>query len=253
MPSTAAKKAGGIEPSSTSRPKSTPLSTGAGSTRSPTVARYGLASAPISSTAAPVPRSRSVQIIAVSRNRTATPCSSSSSDPITCCCTSPYRDSRSSRCSPLPVDAQRDERVLLGEPVQGGVQGRAVALVERLDHGAEAGPGELLGHPGRARAEAVADAGGVDAAEHDDLAGGRLGDGVEAAVPERPQPGHPLRVAAAEVQAVADAQRAGAQQRDDLLAARLVAVDLEHDAGRRAVRARLAGGEQVGQRVEELR
>ena len=72
-------------------------------------------------------------------------------------------------------------------------------------------------------------------------------------MPERPQPGHPLRVAAAEVQAVADAQGAGAQQRDDLLAASLVAVDLEHDAGRRTCRWRFPRGEQVGQRVEELR
>ena len=70
---------------------------------------------------------------------------------------------------------------------------------------------------------------------------------------EPPQPGDPRRVAAAEVQPVADVQRPRAQQGDDLLAARLVAVDLEHQAGRRAVGRRLAAGEQLGQRVEELR
>ena len=153
----------------------------------------------------------------------------------------------------LVVDAERDERVLLGEPVQGGVQGRSVALVERLHHRGQAGPGELLGHARRTRAEPVADPRGVEAAQHDDLAGRRLGDGVEAAAVEPPQAGDPRRVAAAEVQPVADVQRPRAQQRDDLLAARLVAVDLEHQAGRRAVGRRLAAGEQLGQRVEELR
>ena len=58
----------GIEPSSTSSRNRTPLPSGAGSTRSPTVARNGLLSVPISSTAAPVPAGRSMQIVVVSRN-----------------------------------------------------------------------------------------------------------------------------------------------------------------------------------------
>ena len=44
------------------------MPTGAGSTRSPTVARNGLGSLPMISTAAPVPTGRSMQIVVVSRN-----------------------------------------------------------------------------------------------------------------------------------------------------------------------------------------
>ena len=70
--STVRKNAYGIEPSSTSSRNSTPLPTGPGSTRSPTVARNGLPS-PISSYAEPMPVGRSTQIVVVSRNVTARP------------------------------------------------------------------------------------------------------------------------------------------------------------------------------------
>ena len=50
-------------PSSTSSRNSTPPSGGAGSTRSPTVARNGLAACSISSAAAPLPAGRSMQIV----------------------------------------------------------------------------------------------------------------------------------------------------------------------------------------------
>ncbi len=53
--STALMNAYGIEPSSTSSLKSTPEPIGAGSTRSPTVARNGLGGLAMNSTAAPVP------------------------------------------------------------------------------------------------------------------------------------------------------------------------------------------------------
>ena len=66
--STAVKNASGIDPSSTSSRNRTPVPTGAGSTRSPTVARNGFGASPISSTAAPVPTGRSMQIVVVSRN-----------------------------------------------------------------------------------------------------------------------------------------------------------------------------------------
>ena len=71
--STAAKNADGMDPSSTSRPTDTPAPSGAGSTRSPTVARNGLLGMPITSASAPVPTSRSTQIGVDSRNVTGTP------------------------------------------------------------------------------------------------------------------------------------------------------------------------------------
>ena len=83
------KNDSGIEPSSTSSPKRRPLPTGAGSTRSPTVARNGLPSVAMISNAAPLPAGRSMQIVVDSRNVTSTPKSAASVAWMTSFCTSP--------------------------------------------------------------------------------------------------------------------------------------------------------------------
>ena len=70
--STALKNENGIDPSSTSSRKATPPA-GAGSTRSPTVARNGFGSLPMSSNAAPLPTGRSMQMVVLSRNSTSRP------------------------------------------------------------------------------------------------------------------------------------------------------------------------------------
>jgi len=57
------KNANGIEPSSTSSRNRTPDSAGAGSIRSPTVARNGLGGVSMISKAAPDPAGRSMQIV----------------------------------------------------------------------------------------------------------------------------------------------------------------------------------------------
>ncbi len=74
--STALKKAYGMAPSSTSRRKSTPEPGGAGSTRRPTVARNGLPSLRMNSTAFPEPAGRSTHSGVVARNVTSMPYSS---------------------------------------------------------------------------------------------------------------------------------------------------------------------------------
>src|SRR5215204_5898626 len=71
--STATKKAYGIDPSSTSSRNVTPAPAGAGSTRSPTVARNGLGSVAMRSTDAPVPTGRSMQMVVLSRKPTSRP------------------------------------------------------------------------------------------------------------------------------------------------------------------------------------
>lgn len=68
----------GIEPSSTSSRKSDPVPTGAGSTRSPTVARKGLGSWAMISNAAPDPAGRSMHRAVVSRKSASTANSSAS-------------------------------------------------------------------------------------------------------------------------------------------------------------------------------
>ncbi len=83
------KNARGIEPSSTPNRTCTPLPTGPGSIRSPTVARNGLESVPMSSKAAPTPDGRSMQIVVVSRNPTSTPKSAARVAWMTSFCTSP--------------------------------------------------------------------------------------------------------------------------------------------------------------------
>lgn len=85
----AVKNAGGMEPSSTSSRKPTPDPTGAGSTRSPTVARNGLSPTSMTSSDQPEPTTRSTQIVVVSRNVTSTPKSPARVAPITSFCTSP--------------------------------------------------------------------------------------------------------------------------------------------------------------------
>jgi oligopeptide transport system ATP-binding protein len=87
--STALKNANGIDPSSTPRRKSTPVPTGAGSTRSPTVARNGLGSTAMCSTASPQPVGRSTQMTVEGRKRTSRPNSSASVAAMTSFWTSP--------------------------------------------------------------------------------------------------------------------------------------------------------------------
>ena len=98
--STAAKNAYGIDPSSTPSRNTTPESGGAGSTRSPTVARNGLGSTFMISTAAPTPFGRSTWIVVDSRKSTSRPNSSASVAWMTSFCTSPYSDTEISRRSP---------------------------------------------------------------------------------------------------------------------------------------------------------
>src|SRR5919198_1086342 len=136
--STALKNAYGIEPSSTSSRNSTPLLTGAGSTRSPTVARKGLGPLPISSTAAPVPTGRSMQIVA---------------DVV------------------LP---EVDERVLLGELGERHVERALVGAVAGDHYRLERRRGEIVIVGGRPRrADGVAD---LDVAEPPELADLARGD-----------------------------------------------------------------------------
>ena len=89
MSSTALKNANGIEPSSTASRKSTPESTGAGSTRRPIVARKRFVSVSPISNASPRPSRRSTQIVVVSSKPTSSPYSSASVAWMTSFCTSP--------------------------------------------------------------------------------------------------------------------------------------------------------------------
>jgi hypothetical protein len=78
-----------MEPSSTSIRNATPEPAAAGSMRSPTVARNGLAALCSRSTAAPAPTGRSMQIVVVLRKLTSRPKSLASVAPMTSFWTSP--------------------------------------------------------------------------------------------------------------------------------------------------------------------
>ncbi len=79
------KNADGIDPNSTpSRNASSP-----GSTRRPTVARYGFGATPITASSSPTPITRSMHTGVVARNTTSTPYSSASVAAMTSFWTSP--------------------------------------------------------------------------------------------------------------------------------------------------------------------
>ena len=87
--STAFWNATGSAPRSMPSPNRTPEPAGAGTIRSPTVARKGLAGSPMNSAAVPGPAGRSTQIVVVSRKPASIPKSAASVAWMTSFCTSP--------------------------------------------------------------------------------------------------------------------------------------------------------------------
>ena len=103
---------------------------------------------PSARTPRPVPVGRSTQIVVVSRNVTARPYSSARVAWTTSFCTSPYRETRDLLAD--VVLAQVDQRVLLGQLAERGLQRPALARSVRDHDGLQRRRGEVLGRPGRA-------------------------------------------------------------------------------------------------------
>ena len=214
-------------PAGTSRP----LPIGAGSTRSPTVARNGLGASSMISTAAPVPTGRSTQIVVVSRNSTSMPnsCASVCLDDLLL----HLAVERDEHLLPDVVLPEVDQRVLLGELGQGAVQRARSAAVSRHDDRLQRRRREVvvLRAGSRGSADRVADPDLAEPPELADLAGGdRSRRDGRAAVEDADR--RDLRLAVA---AESHADRASAACPEnmpdigDLLSGR-AALDLEHGA-----------------------
>ena len=219
------KKAGGIEPSSTSSPNVTPAPGAAGSSRSPTVARMSLSSAPRIRTAAALRTGRSMQTVVVCPE-----------DDFEAVLLGERRGDHLllhlavERHRQLLVLAQVDQRVLLGELGERDAQRVAVVRLRGEDDGLERRRREVMcarAVPGRGRAHRVADPHGVEALQAPDPAGlDRVAPHGGAAVEHVDGRDLALR------EPVAHADRPGAHPHVGELLARRAALDLEHRAGR---------------------